>query len=594
MGTPTASINSALPFRVAPFDTLIEGLDYAAKGETGYNFFSPRGVLEQTLTHRELRDRAISLAQKFDRAGVPRGTSMAIIAETSPDFLTFFFACQYAGLLPAPMPLSINISGHDGYVNRLRSLIAKADARYAVGSDNFIRYLKEAAGHLDMVGTPDEFYSLPGEGGSLRPLQKDELSYIQYSSGSTSTPRGAAISQRAITSNARAILRHGLEMTEQDRAASWLPLYHDMGLVGFCLTPMMSQTSVDYLSTQSFARRPASWLKIISDHRSTIAFSPNFGYELCVRRGLVDSMKDFDLSRWRVAGIGGEMIYSHNLDQFAETFAPIGFSGEAFLPCYGQSEATLASTFTALNQGQQVDWVNRDELAINGTVVRAKVNGKGPPDGYRPFVVCGSALPLHELEIRDKANNKLADDHVGHIFFRGPSLMTGYYKDPEATKKIIGKDGWMDTGDLGYLTEGQLVVTGRQKDLIILNGRNIWPQDIERAVVQLEKVRVGDVACFSISRPSGGERLAVVVQCRLNEDADRGALVKEIRAAVAKECGADCEIVLAPTGTLHYTSSGKLRRAAVKADYLAGEITTLVATQHPAAPTENLLAAAAG
>ena len=519
---------------------------------------------------------------------------MAIVAETGPDFLYFFFGCQYAGMLPMALPLSIHLSGHEEYVHSLARLISKADARFAVGSENLIGYVREAAPHLEMIGTPEDFFALPSDGGSIRPFASDELSYIQFSSGSTSTPRGVVISQRAITSNAGGILRDGLQFRDGDRAASWLPLYHDMGLVGFCLTPMLGQTSVDYLATQSFARRPLVWLKIISDHGATISFSPNFGYDLCARRGLNGSAKHLDLKHWRVAGIGGEMIYPSTLENFAEAFSQVGFSSGAFVPSYGQAETTLATTFTPLEAGYQVEYVNRDLLANEGRIVRATINGHKPGEEFRPFIKCGIPLPGHDIEVRGPEGGKLPEGHVGRIVVCGPSVMDGYYRNQEATEAVMEADGWMDTGDLGYLSDGELVVTGRQKDLIILNGRNIWPQDIEVAVEELDKIRGGDAACFSVTLPQGGERMIVIVHCRVSDDEARRDLRKAISAIVKRVSGADCQILLVSPGTLPFTSSGKLSRASARAGFLSGEIADLEPAVPQAMPIKQRLSAVAG
>jgi fatty-acyl-CoA synthase len=592
--SPTVTTNTSLPFLKAEFATLADGLDYAAKGDTGCNFFSPRGELMESVAWFEVRDRALSLAQAFQRAGFARGSRMAIVAETGPDFLYFFFACQYAGMLPVALPLSMHLSGHEEYVHDLANLIGKADARYAVGAPELIEYVREAAGHLDMIGTPDDYFALPSTGGDLRPLQADEASYIQFSSGSTSSPRGVVISQRAIVSNARGILNDGLRSTEADRAASWLPLYHDMGLVGFCLTPMLSQSSVDYLATQSFARRPLVWLQIISRHGATISFSPNFGYDLCARRGLNGSAATLDLAHWRTAGIGGEMIYANTLEQFAETFAPVGFSADAFMPCYGQAETTLATTFAASGTGINVEYVDRDQLANSRRIVRAEANGHKPGDEFRPFVKCGSALPGHKVEIRDDLGNTLPEHQVGRIVVSGPSLMDGYYRDPESTASVMQADGWMDTGDLGYMSDGELVVTGRQKDLIILNGRNIWPQDIELAVSKIDRVKASDAACFSVSLADGGERMVLVVHCRVTDMIEREEMRKSVVAAVKKASGADCEVLLVAPGTLSFTSSGKLSRAAVKSHYLDGRLGDLTETDFEPVLVEMPLSVAAG
>jgi fatty-acyl-CoA synthase len=581
MPIATASTNSNLTFRIADFETLADGLDYAAKGETGCNFFSPRGELEAALTYREIRDRAVALAQRFARAGIERGTRVALVAETGPNFLIFFYACQYAGLIPVPLPLTIHLGGHDAYVDRLRNMLVKAGAQVAIGPAEMLHYLKEAAGGLQMVGTPEDFYALPAEGGALRPFASHEACYIQYSSGSTSLPRGVFVSQRAITANARGIGRHGLELRAGDRATSWLPLYHDMGLVGFCLTPMLSQITIDYLATKSFALRPLTWLKLISQYGGTVSFSPTFGYELCATRGLNGSAKIIDLTRWRVAGIGGEMVRSETLDRFAQTFAVTGFSPKAFLPSYGLAESTLAVTFAPLDHGVDVDRIDQAHYTHTGNVSpvngHGKANGKSAARGRaaRSFVICGTPMPEHEVEVRSEMNDRLSDHHVGRIVVRGPSVMDGYYNDPAATAAVTTPDGWLDTGDLGYMIDGSLVVTGRRKDLVILNGLNIWPQDVEWAVEALEDVRGSDVACFSIIETDGSERMIVVLQCRLHDATARENLRKRVAATVRRTCGADCRVVLVPPKTLKFTSSGKLSRSAVKADYISGEICDL-------------------
>ncbi len=596
MTSPTITTNSNLAFVRADFETLTEGLDYAARGSTGCNFFSSRGAFEQAVGYAQIREKAIDLAQAFDRAGFERGSRMAIVAETTPDFMYFFFACQYAGMLPVALPLSIHLSGHEEYVRNLANLIGKAGANYAVGSPELIEYVREAAPQLEMIGTPANYFALPTTGGNLRPFQKNELSYIQFSSGSTSSPRGVVISQRAITSNTRGILRNGLAATEADRAASWLPLYHDMGLVGFCLAPMMGQISIDYMATQSFARRPMVWLQIISEHGATVSFSPNFGYDLCARRGLSEKARSLDLSNWRVAGIGGEMIYPNTLNEFAKIFGQVGFSKNAFMPCYGQAETTLGTTFGPVDSGFTVEYVDREQLANSRKIVRAKVNGHTPGDDYRPFIKCGGPIPGHKIDIRDDLGSPLPEDQVGRIVVSGPSLMDGYFRDPEGTASVMEADGWMDTGDLGYMSDGQLVITGRQKDLIILNGRNIWPQDIEMAVEKIDRIRSSDVACFSVSLAGGGERMVLVVHCRVSASIERDELRKTIMAKVKKASGADCEILLVSPGTLPFTSSGKLSRAAVKSLYLNDELVDLAQpqTSFNSQPNEEPLAAMAG
>ncbi len=591
--TPTS--NGSLPLRRGEFETIAEGLDYAARGETGCNFFSSRGELDQALAYRDLRARAVELARAFARAGVPRGERLAIIAETSPDFLIFFFACQYAGLVPVPLPLSVNLGGREAYVARLRNMMMRADARLAVAGPELVGYLEEAAKGLkvDFLGAPEEFYRLPSDGGDLRPLAADEPCYIQYSSGSTSLPRGVFVTQRAITQNARAIGQHGLDLRPGDRSANWLPLYHDMGLVGFCLTPVMNQVTIDYLASTAFARRPLVWLKIMAEHGASISFSPTFGYELCARvSGRIDP-RDLDLSRWRVAGIGGEMVRPSVLRDFAECFAASGFDEAAFVPSYGLAESTLAVSFSPLGRGVQTDRISREAYARSALAIPA--NGNGSTQSSRAFVKCGGALPGHRIEIRGEDNQPLPDRRIGWVCISGPSLMQGYYDDPEATRSVFVPDGWLNTGDMGYLVDGELVVTGRSKDLIICNGRNIWPQDLEWAVESRCGVSPGHVAAFSVDDDDEGrERIVVVLETRVRDPETLRGFSREVAGILTAMAGVGGELVLAPPRSLTFTSSGKLSRAAAKADYLAGRIETVVGDLAAPARVEPEVRLAAG
>ena len=565
---PTPTVNRNLPFRLGDFETLAEGLDYAARGRTGLNFYSVRGELDATLSYAELREDAIDLARKLVRLNLPAGSRVALVAETMPDFHRFFFACQYASLLPVQLPLPMNLGAKDAYVGQIRRMIRSAAPAIAVASPRMIDLLRFAVDGLDIpfVGTPEEFHAL-SVGPDLRPAGPDDPSYIQYSSGSTSEPKGILVTQRSATANVAGITAHGLKLRPGDRCVSWLPLYHDMGLIGFCVGPVLSQLSIDYLATADFARRPLQWLRLISENGGTIAFSPTFGYDLCRRRGGNGASAGLDLSTWRVAGIGADMVRSEVLDGFAETFAPRGFSRRAFLPSYGLAESTLAVSFTELDEEIRVDTVDKDELADSGRAVAPAPEAK--EESKRAFVICGKALPGHEIEIRDAADRPLGERQVGRVVVRGPSVMDGFFGEPERTARVLSKDGWLDTGDLGYLVEGSLVITGRGKDLIISNGRNIWPQDIEWAVEQLPEVRSGDIAAFSVEGEDG-ETVVSVVQCRAVTPEAREDLRHRVTATIRKAVGLDCTVVLAPPRGVPMTSSGKISRSRAKARYLEG------------------------
>lgn len=565
--------NPALPQRCGEFATLTEGLDYAARGRTGYNFFSGRGEPLGALTYRDVKERAIDLAAKLVAMGMPRGSRLAILAETSPDFMIFFFACQYAGVIPVPLPLSAGVSNHQAHVSRLRAMIGSAQPIAAVAPASMVHVVREAGRGLgvEMIGSPNDFYALPRDRGDLRPFGPRSPCYIQYSSGSTTEPRGVLLSQRAVIANARAISQDGLRVTAGDRTTSWLPLYHDMGLIGFCITPMLCQLTVDYIATAAFAVRPLIWLKLISEYRSTISFSPTFGYELCVRRAGMNGGTGFALSNWRVAGVGGEMVRPEALQRFADVFAASGFEARSFVPSYGLAEASLAVSFAPLETGVAVDTVDREQYERCGRAIKVIANTR--VRRVRSFTRCGPALPGYTIEVRDDGNAVLPDRTIGRVLVRGPSLMSGYYRNSERTRQTLSADGWLDTGDMGYLIDGSLVITGRRKDLIICNGRNIWPQDLEWAVEQLADVRSGSVAAFSVDdEHDENERVVLVVECYSNDAMMQHDLRNNIHSVIQRTAAVNCTVVLVPPRSLPYTSSGKLSRASVRAQYLSGAI----------------------
>ncbi len=567
--TPRA--NRDLAQRLAEFDTLAGGLDYAARGVTGFNFYSARGSLQHVLPYAELRGLALATARKLLSAGLKRGDRVAVVAETGPEFMGVFFACQYAGLVPCPLPYTMYIGGKEAYIERVAGMLKAARACAVVASEDLAAYIREAAAAAGVakVFSHAALRAQPESAVKLQPFGADEVAYIQYSSGSTSDPKGVLITQKAIVANTRGILRHGLRIKPDDRAFSWLPLYHDMGLVGFCLAPMMGQVTVDYLATPSFARRPALWLRLMSENRSTICYSPSFGYDLAARR-INGEAAALDLSKLRAAGIGGDMVRADVLDQFAGALAPAGFDARAFIPSYGMAETTLAIAITDVEKPIRIDTIEREAYKTSRRAVPAKAGEA--PDKVRSFVVCGRPLPGHEVVIRGDDGQGLGEREIGCIFVTGPSLMAGYYHNDAATEAVMGDGGWLDTGDMGYWLDGEIVVTGRAKDLILHNGRNIWPQDIEWAAEQIEPLRSGDVAAFAVEGEDGEDDVVVLVHCRLADAAGMEDLRRKVAGVVHHSSGVECSVVLVPPKSLPFTSSGKLSRAGAKQKYLAGEI----------------------
>jgi fatty-acyl-CoA synthase len=558
--TPTAPDR---PFRLGGFATLTEALDFAAGGPTGVNLYGLRGELVLALPYAELRERARALAARFLAAGLQPFDRVGLVAETDTDFVVAFFACQYARVVPAPLPLPAPLGGREAYVEQIGRMLGSAKAAAVFGPEALIDWLKDAAA---AAGTPRAMrvQDLPEAAAVELPApQADDPCYVQFSSGSTRHPTGVLCTHRALMANALSSTQGGLQVSAEDRALSWLPLYHDMGLVGFLLMPLSAQMSIDLLPTGAFVRRPLLWLDLMSKNRATISYSPTFGYELCARRG-DGSREGLDLSAWRVAGCGGDMVRPGPLLGFAERYAAAGFRQEAFVASYGMAEATLGLSMAPLNRGLTFDTLDVDRMERDGAVQ------PGSGGRARAFVRCGPALPDHELQVRDEAGVVLPERRVGRIFARGPGLMQEYFADPEATAAVLAPDGWLDTGDLGYLIEGEIVPTGRAKDLILLNGRNVWPQDLEwSAESEIEKLRSGDVAAFSIDRDEG-EQLVVLVQARTSDPDVRRSLTDDVAALLRARHGVEAKVELVGAHALPQTSSGKLSRSKAKALYLAG------------------------
>jgi fatty-acyl-CoA synthase len=566
---PTTTTHD-LEFRAADFPSLTAALDYAAQGATGMNFYSGRGELQCVLPYAELRRQARGLARRLLGLGTRPGARVALIAETDADFVRFFFACQYAGMVPVPLPISVNLGSHRAYVNHLRGLLIDCQAQIAMAPHDVLPFIEEAAEWLDLrfVGDAAAFDALPALAVELSAPAAQDLAYIQYTSGSTRFPRGVMIDQSTIMHNLGLIIRHGVQVRRGDRCLSWLPFYHDMGLVGMLLAPVACQLSVDYIKTRDFAMRPRLWMDLMTRTRASISFGPPFGYDLVARRLRPGQAAEYDLSRWRVAGVGAEMIRAEVLQRFAERLAPAGFRPQGFSACYGMAECALAVSFAPLGQGLRVDRVDGDRLSHTGRAVALSAHGDGGEQHPASYVDCGPVLPELEVEIRDAAGQELPDRQAGEIFVRGPSVMSGYFGDPEASRKVLTADGWLKTGDIGYRADGHLFLTGRRKDLIIVNGRNIWPQDLEYIAEQQPEVRPGDALAFAAPGEAGAEQTVLVVQCRESDPERRSDLIRRLRRQVYEALAVDCVIDLVPLHTLPRTSSGKLSRSWARLDYL--------------------------
>ncbi len=556
-----------LPRRRSDFSTFTEAVDYAAQSEKGLNFHDMRAELDRVYTYVEMREDALMAARRLLASGFGKGDRIALIAETCPEFAALFCGAVYIGAWPVPLPLPTGFGGKESYVDQLAVQLDSSDPKALIYPGEIAEMGAAAADRQGCAGIAwEDFATRDAPEAEMPVIDPDDICYLQYSSGSTRFPTGVAVTHRALLDN---LAGHAISMDfrENDRVVSWLPWYHDMGLVGCFLSVIANQASIDYIKTEHFARRPLAWLTLISRNQgNTLSYSPTFGYDICARR--ISSQSNvadrFDLSRWRTAGNGADMIRPDVMQNFVNAFADAGFKANAFTPSYGLAEATLAVTVMPPREGIRVELVEEERLSgTRGDLSR--------PARYRAIVNCGKAIPGMEMEIRGEDGNSKGDHQIGKVWCRGTSVMHSYFRNEEATNECL-VDGWLDTGDMGYMADEYLFIVGRAKDMIIINGKNHWPQDIEWAVEQLPGFNHGDIAAFSVETEGGEEAPAVLVHCRVIDPEERAKLHETIRDKVRSITGMNCVVELVPPRTLPRTSSGKLSRAKAKKLYLSGEI----------------------
>ncbi|MEP3628560.1 MAG: fatty acyl-AMP ligase [Hyphomicrobiales bacterium] len=544
------------------FRTLTDALDFSEQAETGMNFYAGRGELVETILYRDLAKEASEVGRKLLAKGLKPGDRVGLVAETEADFARAFMGCLYAHLVPCPLPLPIAFSASGAYAETLKRVLDVADASAIVVAPQYQKLLADHLQDYDFkffqsVGElGDEMADLPSES-----PKDNDLAYIQFSSGTTSTPKGIAVSHQAMMANIDGMVSDALKLGSMDRGVNWLPFYHDMGLVGCMLLPIASHMSIDYLPTRDFIRRPALWVTLMSRNKATLTYAPTFGYDLAAKRK--PKIDDLDLSNWRIAGLGGDMIKSDSIKAFIDSYEPHGFRKTNFLPSYGMAEMALGATFEKLDQGIHAE---RLDLTALEEGLASKTDESTP--NSREFVSCGTILPNHQLEVRT-SSGAIADERaVGTVFLKGPSVMQGYYGNEEETTRTLDQDGWLNTGDLGYLDSGNLTLTGRAKDLIIINGRNIWPQDIEWSIERsVNGAKEGRVVAFNGLPDASNEEeiICVVVEFRSKDEAERDSFRREVEAFIKSSFSVTPIVALSASGLLPRTSSGKLSRNKARA-----------------------------
>jgi fatty-acyl-CoA synthase len=564
MPTPN---DCALPRIRAQFATFNDAIDYAARSKKGLNFHDMRGELARVYPYAEMREDALAMARRLVAAGIGPEDRVALIAETGAEFAALFCACVYAGAWPVPLPLPTTFGGKDNYIDQLAIQLQSSDPKLLLYPGEIAEMAQAAAARQGCNAESWEDFSKRADPPcDLPEANPDGICYLQYSSGSTRFPTGVAVTHRALLHN---LYGHSttMHLGENDRCVSWLPWYHDMGLVGCFLSLIANQVSGDYLKPDAFARRPLAWLDVISRNPgNTLSYSPTFGYDICARRISSQSnvAERFDLSRWRIAGNGADMIRPDVMQNFVNAFAPAGFRASSFTPSYGLAEAVLAVTVMPPGEGIRVELVEEERLS-------GAPRDLSRPARYRAIVNCGKPLPDMDVEIRAEEGSLRGDHQIGKVWCRGPSVMHSYFRNEQATSDCL-VDGWLDTGDMGYTAKGYLFIVGRAKDMIIINGKNHWPQDIEWAVEQLPGFNHGDIAAFAIEMENGEEAPAVLVHCKVSDPQERIRLRDQIADKVRSVTGMSCVVELVPPRTLPRTSSGKLSRAKAKKLYLAGEL----------------------
>lgn len=552
--------------------TMVRALEEAARTERepGITFYTHRSEdRSERLGFGDLYERALEATAGLRALGVAPGDRVLLVMPTSPGFVVTFFAVQMVGAVPVPAypPMGFqleaglkrvaHIAEHSGAVicvtsRKVRPVIGEVVLR----APSLRRVV--TAGSLASGDVPDVSFQPKG----------DDRAFIQYTSGSTGRPKGVVVTHRNVVSNVHAIGR-AIEARPDDVLVSWCPLYHDMGLVGALLFCVYWRISTILLSPTVFLSRPERWLMAIHAHGATLSPAPNFGYALAVKRVPRERREGLDLSSWRVAFNGAEPVNPRTVEAFIEAYRPHGFRPEAMFPVYGLAEATLAVAFPELGRGVRSERVDRRALAVSH---RAEPAPDAGDDEVLELVSVGKAIPDHELSVVDREGRDLPERSVGHVVAAGPSVMEGYLGDPGATGNAV-RDGWLWTGDLGYVSDGELFITGRAKDVIIRHGRKYTAEELELAAEAVVQVRKGRSVAFAVyDDEEARDRIVLVCESRVPESGRRG-LADRIDEAVQQATGVPPdEVVVVAPGTIPRTSSGKRQRSRCRELYLRGEL----------------------
>jgi len=547
--------------------------DAAISTTTGYRFLEESRESEPFFTHGGIERASARFGGALQALGCNKGDRVALILPDNADFVFAFLGAIRAGVIPVPIYPPTGLGKLAGYLENTLHIVERSGSKLLLTNGEVKRVLGTVVAQAPALEKVIAVETLRGMREPLRPvkIELDDTCFLQFTSGSTSRPKGVVLTHGHLAASVRASMELGLGARESvDAGVSWLPLYHDMGLIGFVIAPLYHRNSVTFLRPLLFLKRPVRWLEAISKHKGTISFGPNFAYALCVKRIKDSELAGLDLSSLRVAGCGAEPIRAENLRAFAEKFARVGFNEKAFVSCYGMAESTLAISFSRLGEGVVTDTVEGDTLWSKG---RAEPTSP-EAEGATTIVQCGPPFEGHDVRAFAESDlesaSPLGEREVGELRLRGPSVMAGYYNEPELTREAFA-GGWLRTGDLGYIAGGNVHICGRSKEVIIVNGRNYYPQDLEWEAGKVAGVRKGNVIAFGTMKPyNDRERVVIAFEMGAPDD-ERQALKGEVRRVVQQALGLTVDdVVPLAAGVLPKTSSGKLQRAKTRELYETG------------------------
>lgn len=521
---------------------------------------------ETEITYGELLAGSNAVSAGLQTLGVKAGHPVALMLRTEQAFFETFFGALLCGAVPVPLYPPFRVDELVQYTRRQQAILRNADTRVLVTfaeAERLTTLIRTEAPSLQTITTVERLRAGPADAVDVV-SSPDDPALIQYTSGSTGDPKGVLLTQSNILANIRAI-GEAIAIRSSDVCVSWLPLYHDMGLIGAWLGSLYYGVPIAVMSPLAFLSRPARWLRTIHAHHGTISPAPNFAFDLAVRKIADDELEGLDLSSWRLALNGSEVVSPETIDRFTRRFAPYGFKTEAMCPVYGLAESSVGLTMSPLGRAPRVDRVAREPFERARTLQLADAAEPRPLQ----FVSCGRPVPDHDVRIADGSGHELGERVEGHIQFRGPSVTRGYFRNPDATRAVL-QDSWLDSGDLGYWADGELFITGRQKDVIIQAGRNIHAQEVEDLVATVAGIRKGRVAAFGVHDPARGtERLVVVAETKDRDPTRRQALRQALMDRVVSGIGVPPDVVvIVNPGAVLKTPSGKIRRSATRDAYL--------------------------